>query len=110
MSISMSISAGVGSITSVPIIGGAPINIVAPEVKGELFPGGQLDCSTGTWENNPYDFQYQWYRDGVAIFATDVPIYILTADDVDRNISCLVIAINEFGKTPQFSNSVYIPL
>ena len=109
MSISASISAGVGSITNVPILGEPPINIVAPLVKGESFPGALLDCSYGEWENNPYDFEYQWYRDGVVIFNTGIPTYIVTADDIGTNISCLVIAINAFGKTPQFSNSVYIP-
>lgn len=105
----MSISAGVGSITNAPILGDPPINIVAPEVKGIVMLGNALDCSTGEWENNPDDFQYQWYRDGVSIFGPDVNTYVLTADDIGTNISCLVIAINAFGKTPQFSNSVYIP-
>jgi len=106
----MSISAGVGSITNAPILGDPPINTSIPNIGKAIIlqPGVTITCDEGKWENNPYIFQYQWYRDGVVIFAPEIPEYTLTADDVGRNISCLVIAINEFGKTPQFSNSVYI--
>ena len=109
----MSISAGVGSITNVPILGDPPINIVAPEIEKFAVipqPGVMISCREGIWENNPYNFEYQWYRDGVVIFGAENNTYTLTSDDLGIDISCLVIAQNEFGKTPQFSNSVYIPL
>ena len=103
----MSISAGVGSVSSVsnPNI---PINIIAPVLSGTLVSGGTARCSTGTWLNDPFVYEFQWYRNGDVIFGEEGDRYNLVSDDIDTTISCLVIAENAFGKGSKFSNGVYI--
>ena len=103
----MSISAGVGSVSSVsnPNI---PINVLAPELRGTFISGSTIGCKTGEWLNDPIVYKYQWYRNEDVIFGEETDRYILTSDDIDTTISCLVIAINEFGKGSEFSNGVYI--
>jgi hypothetical protein len=103
----MSISAGVGSVSSVsnPNI---PINVVSPELEGTFVSGSQLRCSGGEWLNDPIIYNYQWYRNENEIIGAESSRYVLVFDDIDTIISCLVTAINEFGRGSAFSNRVYI--
>lgn len=107
MSISASISAGVGSVSN-DALPKNPINITAPVLSGTFTSGNTISCSDGAWENNPYIFTYQWYRDSIVIIGAETSTYRLGSDDINKMINCLVIAENDFGKGLKFSNSVNI--
>lgn len=107
MSISASISAGVGSI---PIVEKSmvPVAIDEPVLSGEFLIGTMVTCSDGTWTNDPYKFKYQWYRDSKPIPFALSSMYLLVTFDNDTKISCLVTAFNDFGYGSQYSNGVNI--
>jgi len=107
MSISASISASVGSI---PIVENSrvPVNTERPALSGDFLVGTVARCSDGIWTNDPFDFQYQWYRDSIEITEANRPEYRLTGDDRGKTISCLVTATNDFGSGDQFSDEVFI--
>lgn len=109
MSISASISAGVGSI---PIVENSrvPVNTERPILSGGFFSGNIVTCSDGIWTNDPSDFRYQWYRDSREIPLALMSTYLLTNSDIGTNISCLVTATNDFGSGYQFSDEVFIYL
>ena len=108
MSISASISASVGSTPIIDRRPSEPVNIDPPVLSGDFLVGNVVACSEGTWTNDPFDFQYQWYRDSVEITEANRPEYKLTGDDRGTTISCLVTATNDFGSGFRYSNEVFI--
>jgi hypothetical protein len=107
MSISASISAGVGSI---PIVENSrvPVNTDRPVLSGDFLVGTTATCSDGTWTNDPTEFSYQWYRDSREIPLAFMSTYLLINLDRGKTISCLVTATNDFGSGDQFSDEVFI--
>ncbi len=61
----------------------------APQITGRDQLGERLICSSGTWEGAP-SFQYEWVREGIE-FASG-PTYTLKAEDVHKEIWCVVTA------------------
>tara|TARA_R110000868_G_scaffold301058_1_gene561496 strand:+ start:82 stop:408 length:327 start_codon:yes stop_codon:yes gene_type:complete len=107
MSISASISAGVGSI---PIVENSrvPVNTERPALSGDFLLGTVATCSDGIWTNDPTEFSYQWYRDSREIPLAFMSTYLLMILDRGTTISCLVRATNDFGSGFQFSDEVFI--
>ena len=60
----------------------APVNIDPTVLSGDFLVGTVVACSKGIWTNDPFDFQYQWYRDSVEITEANKPEYILTDKDL----------------------------
>jgi hypothetical protein len=95
------------AITAVPPP--APVNTVAPVLDGKYrYEGETVDTDDGTWDNSPTSFTYQWYRDATPISGETLSQYILTAADVDTDVSCEVTAINGNGSATAPSDSIYV--
>ena len=108
MSISASISAGVGSTPIIDRRPSGPVNIDPPVLSGDFLLGTVATCSEGTWTNDPTEFSYQWYRDSREIPLAFMSTYLLMILDRGKTISCLVTATNDFGSGSQFSDEVFI--
>ena len=54
-----------------------------PAISGSAVQGQTLDCSTGTWLNNPTGYSYSWERDAVTPIGSGNS-YTVTASDVGR--------------------------
>jgi hypothetical protein len=90
--------------------GTLPIINVPPFVGGPVTVDSILSCTTGIWLNSPTIYEYQWLRNGLGIQNATSPTYLVVSIDLDMEISCLVIAINETGNASAMSNAVYIPI
>ena len=75
----------------------APVNTAAPVLTGTPALGQALNCSTGTWANNPTSFSYAWLRSGVPIAGQAGNAYVVQAADEGHTISCQVTAGNGGG-------------
>lgn len=103
-------SGGIPDITSVPVItvqgGGSPV------------VGATLECSTGTWTNNPTSYEYRWRFvedanpafNGYIVPAQTTNEYIITAADADpahlSRLNCEVTAINATGRSDAFGKII----
>lgn len=92
---------------SATLITDPPVNTVAPEVTGTPKPGNTLTCSTGTWDNNPLSYAYEWHDSGGVIGTGNT--YDVVVGDYGEDIYCIVTATNAIGDSdPESSNSVTI--
>lgn len=82
-----------------------PVNTVAPAVTGDFELGATLTCSTGTWDNVPTSYAYQWVRDGVDIGGATANTHVCVSADVGEVIHCRVTASNAGGSDSADSNS-----
>lgn len=95
-----------------PAAGATPVNTVAPVASGTKTQGSTLSCTTGTWDNAPTSYAYQWQRDvaGNGVYSNisgaTASTYVLTADDVGDNVRCVVTATNASGSTAANSNAL----
>lgn len=108
-SFTRTLEAGSAYLFEIPLIAAgtpAPVNTVAPAVTGTTTQGQVLSCTTGTWNNSPTSYGYQWRRSGTAINGATSSTYTLVVGDVGSTIDCLVTATNSGGSTTQASNSV----
>ncbi len=62
-----------------------------------LSGGSVLSCSTGSWDNEPTSYEYQWIRDDEDILGGTDSTYTLVGADMGTDISCRVTAINSSG-------------
>lgn len=75
-----------------------PVNTELPSITGLAVAGETLTCSTGTWDNSPTSYEYQWLRDGVTIDGATSSTYNVSHDnDPGTELSCTVTASNEGG-------------
>jgi O-acetyl-ADP-ribose deacetylase (regulator of RNase III) len=96
---------------------GLPRNTKLPSVRGELAAGKTVECSAGTWENDPTAYEYQWYlASGGEAEAIATPIegataqtYVIASYDRGGSLSCTVTASNSAGEETATSESVRIP-
>jgi hypothetical protein len=63
-----------------------------PKITGNAYPGGTLKVTVGTWTPTPSGYQYQWYRNGVAISGATKSSYKLTSSDSSKTIAVKVKA------------------
>jgi hypothetical protein len=76
-----------------------PVNTATPSIYGSSAVGSTLTCGAGSWTNNPYDFSYQWSRDGVSIPGATSDAYTIVPIDEGSRLSCTVIAIGVTGNS-----------
>jgi hypothetical protein len=90
-----------------------PIPISLPSILPEgTHAGDQLACLNGNWTNNPYDFNYQWNRDGVPIPNATDAIYTIAPLDEGSSLTCAIVAIGATATSapvPSSPFSVPIP-
>ena len=99
--IQFSVLAALGTTVTVPV------NDSAPVITGSGAVGTTLLVNVGVWQGAPTGYEYQWRANNVNIVGATSNIYIPTSDDVDKIITCRVVAKNLQGSsTPTLSNSV----
>ena len=81
-----------------------PRNTALPVVTGTLEDGETLSVTTGTWDNTPSSYTYQWMRNATDIGSATASTYLLTGTDVGARIACRVTAINASGDAEITSN------
>ncbi|MDX6504389.1 MAG: hypothetical protein QOE29_1514, partial [Gaiellaceae bacterium] len=89
----------------------APVNTALPAISGSTSQGSMLTASTGTWNNAPTGYTYQWRRCdasggtcGDILNATGTG-YLTTASDVGKTIRVVVTASNTGGSGSATSNA-----
>ena len=63
-----------------------------PTISGTTAVGGVLTADPGTWTSTPTDFEYQWFRDAVAIDTQIASTYTVAPADVGTQLSVRVTA------------------
>ena len=86
-----------------------PATTGAPALTGTAVVGKVLNCSTGSWANNPTSLSYKWLRNGVVIAGQTANTYTVQGADAGKGIACEVTASNGAGATGSTSNTVAIP-
>jgi hypothetical protein len=93
-----------GKITDLSIEGAGfyavPTNTSLPVISGTPTEDEELSVSNGEWQDNNMPitgYEYQWYADDVEIADADEDTYVLTAAEVDADITCGVVAVNAKG-------------
>ncbi len=74
-----------------------PAETGAPVISGAATPGDPLQCSQGSWTEDPTGFSYQWSRNGVPIQGADQSTYAVQAIDEGSTLTCAVTATNGAG-------------
>lgn len=88
-------SAGTTAVAA--IAGVAPANTAVPVITGTAKVGYTLSASTGTWNNFPTSYAYQWKRGGVNISGATSSTYTLAVADEGAVITVTVTATNATG-------------
>jgi hypothetical protein len=86
----------------------APVNTIAPVISGTAEIGKTLSATTGTWDNSPASYAYQWQRGGANISGATSSTYNTVLADAGTLITCEVTATNAGGSTMAESNSLDI--
>lgn len=94
--------------TSVPAAPVAPVNTGLPAISGTLEVGSTLTSSSGTWQQSPTAYAYQWKRNGVDIASATASTYLVVAADAGKTLTCAVTASNAVGPTTATSAGVDI--
>jgi hypothetical protein len=77
----------------------APVNTAVPYASGAGFVTETLSCTVGEWSGEPYDYAWQWQRDGVDIPGAESSTYYVVEADIDHVLTCVVTAANVVGAT-----------
>lgn len=93
-------------IINVPLT--APINTVAPAVTGSGSVGGLLTCSTGTWDEFPTSYAYQWQEEDAGWDDLSGEISNTFTPDHVGDFRCVVTATNSEGSASANSNAVTV--
>ena len=94
------------SAASGTVQGLAPVNTAPPAIDGTAVQGETLTASSGSWDNSPTAYSYQWQRcdsagnncsniSGAAIYSS----YTLVYADAGSTIRVRVTATNDSGST-----------
>jgi hypothetical protein len=84
----------------VPIPTGlVPVSTAPPVISGSPEQGHTVSCSNGSWLNGPDSYAYSWQRNASDIAGATGSTYTLTAADVNRAITCTVVAHNAAGNS-----------
>jgi hypothetical protein len=77
----------------------APTNITVPVISGTPQVGSLLTTTTGTWNNNPTSFTYQWKSAGVNATGAGATTsgYTPVTADIGNTLTSSVIATNSAG-------------
>jgi hypothetical protein len=97
-----------GSGPTAPVSVAAPVNDTAPSITGTAQQGQTLTADTGTWDNAPTSFTFQWERcDSSGATCLDIGgdagTYVAGPGDVGSTLRVTVTAHNSSGDTPATS-------
>ena len=84
----------------------APVNTAVPVISGTAQSGQTLTASSGTWQNSPTSYGYQWSRCNsscTTIGGATSASYQATDTDVGAKLQVTVTASNSGGSTPATS-------
>jgi hypothetical protein len=81
-----------------------PANTILPAITGTAQSGYTLGVSTGTWDNNPTGYTYQWQHGTTNIAGATASTYTLDATYAGETIRCVVTATNAVGSVSATSN------
>lgn len=73
-----------------------PVNLILPAITGNMTVGQTINASTGSWANNPSDYDYQWYLNGIAIPGAVNPSLIVP-NNLGSTLNVGIIASNSGG-------------
>jgi hypothetical protein len=96
-------SASATSTQTATVLIGAPESTSPPAISGTAQPGQTLNASTGTWDNSPSSFSYQWLRcDGSGancqpLSAPTGDSYLIATSDIGSSFRVVVTATNAGG-------------
>ncbi len=91
-------------------VASVPVETAAPAISGTAQQGQAVDCSQGSWANNPTSYSYSWQRDATAIAGATGSSYTLTSADVNQAITCTVVAHNGSGDSTPAVSAPVVPL
>lgn len=83
----------------------APANTVVPAITGTAQVGLALTASTGTWDNTPTGYTYQWKADGANISGATSATYVPLAGDQGKVVTVTVTASNTSGAVAATSSA-----
>jgi hypothetical protein len=98
------------------VLGLAPVNTVLPLISGAAEGGQTISTTTGSWDNSPTLYAYQWQRcnssgNSCSNIGANASTYSVLAGDVGSTILVVVTATNPYGSTPAASDltAVVVP-
>ena len=92
--------------TAVVASSGVPVNTTLPAISGTAEQGQTLSVDTGSWDNSPTSYAYQWQRcdssgnNCVDISGATSNSYDLVAADVGSTLRATVTATNDAAPPP----------
>ena len=87
-----------------------PVEATPPPISGSPEQGQTVGCSTGGWSNNPTSYSYSWQRDASAISGATGPSYTLSSADVNKAVTCTVVAHNGAGDSAPAISAPIVPV
>ena len=99
------------SAQSAPIAIAAPSNSQPPAVSGTAVPGQALSASTGSWDNTPSAYTYQWAQCDASgnnctpISGANGATYSVAPGDAGHTLRVTVTAANAGGSAPAVSDA-----
>ena len=102
------VPAHIDFVTSFPDV--APTYLESPKVVGTPEVGQRVLCQPGEFIGDPPDkIFYQWFRDYNPISDANVKYYRLKQRDLEREVSCSVIATNSGGSSGEiWSQPIFV--
>ena len=88
-----------------------PVNTVLPSISGSRIVGETLTSTTGTWNNSPTSYAYQWSKSATSggsysnISGATSSTYVIEATDVDQYFKVSVTATNAGGSDTSTSSA-----
>ena len=88
-----------------------PVNTVLPLISGTKIVAETLTASTGTWNNSPTTFTYQWSKSANSggvysnIAGATSSTYVIASVDVDQYLKVSVMATNNGGSETATSSA-----
>ncbi len=101
-------AAGSASATSSVVeVSAAPVNTAPPTISGTPNVGETLSCSSGSWDNNPTSYSYEWDQDGIPLGAFS-ETYAVEGPSANHSLTCTVTAFNAAGSASATSSVVEV--
>ncbi len=83
------------------------MNTAPPTISGTPNVGETLSCSSGSWDNNPTSYSYEWDQDGIPLGAFS-ETYAVEGPSANHSLTCTVTAFNAAGSASATSSVVEV--